>query len=119
MPLVQTLKRSRPAQLEQPDPIIRQRPLQLHLPLHPLGTREQAHNLPVDLEAVEEVREVFKVRGRGVLAVDVQPDQAGGVDRAAEYLGDVDWVDVGEAGADEGEGGAVVCGAEGGSRVLG
>ena len=112
MPLVQTLKRSHPAQLQQPDPIIRQRPLQLHLPLDPLGTCEHAQNLPVDLEAVEEVGEVLEVRGRGVLTVDVEPDQTGGVDRAPVYLGDVDGVDVGEAGVDERKDGVVVCGAE-------
>ena len=118
MPLPQTLERSRPAQLEQPDPIIRQRPLQLHLPFQPLRARQNAYDLPVDLEAVEEVGEVFKV-GRGcVLTVDVEPDEAGGVDGAAVYLCEVDGVDVGEAGADEGDDGGVVGCAEGCAGVV-
>ena len=119
MPLPQTVKRSHPTQLEQPDPIIRQRALQLHLPFQPLRTREKAYDLPVDLEAVEEVGEVFKVGWGRVLAVDVQPDETGGVDGAAVYLCEVDGVDVGEAGVDEGEDGAVVGCAEGCAGVVG
>ena len=65
------------------------------------------------------MREVFKVGRGGVLAVDVEPDQAGRVDRAAEYLDEVEGVNVGVAGADEGQGGGVVGGAEGGARVVG
>lgn len=62
---------------------------------------------------------VFKV-GRGrVLAVDVEPDEAGGVNGAAVYLCEVDGVDVGEAGVDEGEGGAVVGCTEGCAGVVG
>ena len=65
------------------------------------------------------MREVGEA-GRGrVLAVDVEPDEAFGVDGAAEYLGDVEGIDVGEAGADEGDGGVVVCGAEGGAVGVG
>ena len=62
--------------------------------------------------------EVGEVGRRGVFAVYVEPDQSFGADCAAEDLGEVEGVDVGEAGTDEGEGGIEVCGAEGGSRVI-
>ena len=81
--------------------------------------RQDAEDLPVDLEAVEQVGQVGEVGRGGVLPVDVQPDEAFGVDGAAVYFGDVDWVDVGEAGADEGEGGVVVCVVEGGAVGVG
>lgn len=119
VPLIQTLKRRHPTQFQNPHPIIRQRPLQFHLPFHPLRAREHAQDLPVDLEAVEQVREVLEVRGRRVLPVDVEPDETRGVDRAAVYLGDVDGVDVGEARVDGGEDGVVVGGVEGGAGGVG
>lgn len=53
------------------------------------------------------------------MAVDVEPDEAFGPDGAAEYFGEVEGVNVGEAGADEGDGGVVVCGEEGGAVVVG
>ena len=81
--------------------------------------RQDAEDLPVDFEAVEQVGEVGEVGRGGVLPVDVEPDEAFGVDGAAVYLGDVDGVDVGEAGADEGEGGVVVCVVEGGAVGVG
>ena len=58
------------------------------------------------------MREVGEVRRRGVLTVDVQPDEALGVDRAPEDLGHVQGIDVGEAGADDGQGGVEVGAAE-------
>ncbi len=104
MPLPQTLKRRRLAQLEHPDAIIRQRPLQLNLLIASLRIRQDAQDLAVDLEAVEQVGEIGEVGRGGVLAVDVEPDEAFGVDSAAEDFGEVEGVDIGEAGADEGEG---------------
>ena len=65
------------------------------------------------------MREVGEVGGGCVLAVDVEPDEAFRVDGAAEDLGEVEGVDVGEAGADEGEGGVVVCGEEGAAVGVG
>ena len=64
------------------------------------------------------MREIGEVRRRGVFAVYVEPYQTFGADRAAEDFGEVERVDVGEAGADEREGGIEVCGAEGCSRVI-
>ena len=64
------------------------------------------------------MRKVFKVRRRGVLAVNVEPDEAFGVDGTTEYLCEVERINVGEAGADERSDGGVICGAEGASRVV-
>ncbi len=119
MPLPQALKRRRLAQLEHPDAIIRQRPLQLNLLVASLRIRQDAQDLAIDLEAVEQMGEVGEVGRGGVLAVDVEPDEAFGVDGAAEDFGEVEGVDVGEAGADEGEGGVVVGGEEGGAVGFG
>ena len=119
MPLPQALEARHLAQLQQPDTIVRQRPLQFDLFQPSLGICEDAQDLAVDLEAVEEVGEVGEVGRRCVLAVDVEPDEAFGVDGAAEYFGQVEGVDVGEAGADEGQGGIVVCGEEGAAVFFG
>ena len=112
VPLPQTLKGRPTAELEQAKPIFRQRHLQRHLLLDPLGARHDAYNLPVDLKAVEQVREIGEVEGRDILAVDVQPDQAIRADGAAEDLGQVDEIDVGETRMHEREDGVEVCGAE-------
>lgn len=119
MPLPQALEARHLAQLEHPDAIIRQPPLQFNLLPPRLRIRQDAHDLAVDFEAVEEVGEVGEVGRGGVLAVDVEPDETLGMDGAAECLGDVEGVDVGEAGADEGEGGVVVCVEEGGAALVG
>ena len=63
--------------------------------------------------------EVFKVERGYVLAVDVESDEADGVDGAAVYLCEIDGIDVGVAGVDEGEDGAVVGYAEGCAGVVG
>ena len=110
MPLPQAFKARHLTQLQEPNLIITQRSLQFYLFQPGLRIRQYTQYLPIDLEAVEQVREVAEIWGGGVLAVDVQPDQAFGVDGAAEDLGQVERVDVGEAGADEGQGGVVVCG---------
>lgn len=119
MPLPQTLKARHLTQLQHPNPIIRQRPLQLQHLLRPLRRRKYAQYLPVDLEAIEQVGEVGEVGGGGVFAVDVEPDEAFGADGAAEYFCEVEGVDVGEAGADEGEGGFEVGVGEGAAGVVG
>ena len=106
MPIPQTFKRSNLAPLEYPYPIISQRALQLSLVIF---SHENAKNLPIDLETVEEVGDVQEVCGGGVFAVDVEPDEANGLDCATEDLGEVEGVDVGESGLDEGEGRVVVC----------
>lgn len=86
--------------------------MQLHLPLDSLRARQDAHNLAVDFKAVEEVREVGELKGRGVLAVDVQPDEAIWTDCATENLGKVDQVDCGKASANDREDRVEICGAK-------
>lgn len=56
-------------------------------------------------------------RGR-VLAAGVEPDEPDGADGAAEDLGQVEGVDEGEAGAEDGEGGVEGGGAEGDAGVF-
>lgn len=119
MPLIQALKRRQLAHLQQPDAVIRQRHLQPQLLLHPLRPGEDADDLGVDLEAVEQVGEVGEVGRGGFFAVDVQPDEAAWGDGAAEDFHHVEGVDVGEAGADEGHGVVVVSSAEGGAGFVG
>lgn len=113
MPFSQTLKARHLAQLQHPNAIIRQRPLQSYLFQTSLRICQDTQDLAVYFEAVEQVREVGEVGGRCVLAVDVEPDEAFGCDCATEYFGEIEGVDVGEAGADEGDGGVVVCSEEG------
>lgn len=91
--------------------------MQIHLPLNPLRACQDADNLPVNLKAVEEVGKVGELEGRGILAVDVQPDEAIRTNCATEDLGEVDQVDIGKASANEREGRIEVGGAEGDSRV--
>ena len=105
MPRPQALKRARLGQLEQPNPIVGERALE-ELDDCDVGAvgGEDADDLAVDLEAVEQVADVRGVEGGGEVAVDVEPDEAEGRDGAAEDLGDVEGVDVGEAGGDGGDG---------------
>lgn len=118
MPTLQTLECGPLAQLEQPDAIVRQRMLQLQLSFNTLRTRQDADDLPVDLKAVDQVRNVRKVEGRSVLTADIQPDQASRANCTAEDLDKVQRVDVGESGADEGKRRFEVRGTERGSKVL-
>lgn len=89
MPLQQTLPRNPLTQLQQPDAIIRKRILHLEFKISTSRPNEDAHDLAVHLEAVEEVGEVGELERGGVLAADVEPDQAGRGDGAAEDFGEV------------------------------
>ena len=120
VPSQQTLPRSPLTHAQQPDPIIRQRLLQLQLQVPaaiPLS-RKDTHNLGVNLKAVEQVREIGEIERGGFLAGDVQPDEAGGADGAPEDFGVVEGFDGGEAGADEWEGLLEGSGAEGDAVVF-
>ena len=119
MPTPHTLKRSPLAQLEQSKPIIRQRHLQLQLSPDPLRARHDAYDLPVDLKAVEEMGEVGEIERRSILAVNVQPDQTIRANCATKDLSEVDQVDIRKTGVNERDYGIKICGAKGGSMVIG
>lgn len=63
--------------------------------------------------------DVGELEGRGVLAVNVQPDEAIWTDCATENLGKVDQVDCRVASANDREDGVEICGAKRGSRIVG
>ena len=71
MPLPQTLPRRQFTQLQQLHSILREPMLQLQLLRHTQRRHQHAQDLPVDLEAVEQMPEIAEVGGRGVFAVDV------------------------------------------------
>ena len=108
MPRPQTLKSAKAHQPQQAHAIVRQRFLQLqHLARAvPVGS-EQADDLAVHLEAIQQVGDVGGFLGGGHFAIDVHPDQSGRVDGAAEDLGQIDDPDVGIAFGDGGEGASV------------
>ncbi len=58
------------------------------------------------------MREVGELEARGVLAIDVQPDEAIWTNCATENLDEVDQVDCGKASANDREDGVEICGAK-------
>ena len=113
MPLPQTLKGGPLAQLQQPNPILAQRPLQLDFLVASLRVGQYTHNLSVYLKTVQQVREAVVVGRRGSFAIDIKPDEARGGNRATVDFGPVERINVRKTGADEGEDGVIVCVAEG------
>ena len=120
MPRPQTLKGAKPHQPQQAHAIVGQRFLQLqHLARALAIGSEQADDLAVHLEAIQQVRDVGGFLGGGHLPIDVHPDQSRWVDGAAEDLCQVDHPDVGVAFSDGGEGASVSGVQEGGAGVVG